>query len=124
MERHERKAMDAARDTLPDGFVIIFGGRVRPDDIVFCWTSGEWFRSDSPEWLQLTPSDVRDCVAVARRPGLDGFENAARRTYRLATPRKAIPTAVDVSDLPASPLLDGVKTTPKKALQDPQGLLF
>lgn len=113
MERHERKAMDAARDTLPDGFVIIFGGRVRPDDIVFCWTSGEWFRSDSPEWLQLTPSDVRDCVAVARRPGLDGFENAARRTYRLGPVERI---RLDRTPPPAP--------TPKQALQDPQRLLF
>jgi hypothetical protein len=113
MERHERKTITTALETLPAGFVIIRSGKTRPDDMVFCWTSAEWFRADSPEWLQQTPVDVRNCVAVARRPGLDGFENAARRSYRLGPAERV---RLNRTPTPAP--------TPKKALQDPQGLLF
>lgn len=89
LERYERQTNGRARDMLPAGFVIVRGGTVRPDDLVFSWTSSEWLRADDPGWLQTSPGNVADCTAVARATTFaePGFAESDRRTYQIPKPR-------------------------------------
>lgn len=98
-ERYERQTAGRARDTLPAGYVIIRDGEVRPDDLIYSWTSNEWLRADDPGWLRAAPIAVADCTAVAREAKFSEheFANAPRRSYHLpraiATPDPALPAA-------------------------------
>jgi hypothetical protein len=104
MERHERQEDAQARGTLAAGFYIVRDGTVRPDDLVWSWSSKEWIRADDPSWLQPSPINVADCVAVARSAAFrePGFEDARRRTYTIptiATPEPALIAGVDQGSL-------------------------
>lgn len=48
----------------PDGYAIVRSGEMRGDDLIWSWTTKEWIRSDSPEWVHEIPVEM--CVAVAR----------------------------------------------------------
>lgn len=107
MERHERQAAGRARERLPEGFFIVRDGDIRTDDLIFSWSSNEWIRADSGDWLQPTSSmAISDCVAVARSARFQepGFENVERRNYRLPTTDNAGP-GVEVRKITPDPTL-------------------
>lgn len=70
--RHFRRE---AQEALPEGyFALPQGEPLRPDDLVWSWSSKEFIRADSPEWRFPCFEFESEVIFAARKVGLSDFE--------------------------------------------------
>lgn len=56
-----------AAATRPKDHIRVKSGEIRPDDLIFSWSSNEWLPANSPLWRYPTKGlKAEDCVFVAR----------------------------------------------------------
>lgn len=62
MDKYQSKAAEMK----PHDYVRVRSGRILPDDLIWSWTQGEYFRADDPDWLDKCEF-VAQCVYVVRK---------------------------------------------------------
>ncbi len=76
-----RNYRNEALENVPSGYAVLGAmERVKPNDLVWSWSSKEWLRADSPDWLQssfLVPFE--ELICVVRKPEMTEFEKSVPR---------------------------------------------
>lgn len=106
-----------ARAAIPAGFGVVADGPVFANDLVYCWTTGEFIEAGSPDWTQ-TVTDAADAVLVVRRGVFNRniLPGATVRKYEIRRPRD-LNAGNDVTRR-ETPNQAFLMPTPKKALPD------
>lgn len=56
-----------ARENIPQGFYVLSVGEcLRPDDLLWCWTSEEWLRADDARWKPKETEVIEDMICAVR----------------------------------------------------------
>lgn len=76
-----RNYRNEARQKLPSGYYVLTGNeRLKPEDLVWSWSSNEWIPADSPLWLRSPLSDpFEELICVARKVEITEFETTVPR---------------------------------------------
>jgi hypothetical protein len=92
-DKWEREACAA----IPHRHARILSGELRPDDLVWSWTSKEWLRQDDPGWL-CSVARAEDAVCAVRSGRVDTRGFASVRRYSIKKPPVVTPAAVVTRD--------------------------
>ena len=75
----DEKLRREAKTAVPVGYYVLTSfDSIKSDDLVWSWTSKEWLRADSQEWLTPTP-EIENCVCVIRQI----MPEARRKIYKI-----------------------------------------
>lgn len=84
--RENFKYRSQAKLALPSGYAVLATGeQLKPTDIVYSWSSGEWLRADSELWKFPPLEFGEDIVCAARKIEMSEFERSVprQRSYAL-----------------------------------------
>ena len=90
----ERNYRTEAQEQIPAGyFVLTDGDDLRADDLVYSWTTREFIRADSPDWIiPCLKIKIEDLICAVRRDF--SSEVPSRRSYTIKTMKAEMKTEV------------------------------
>lgn len=79
MPREDFKYQKEAKEKLPGGYYVLGANQpLRPEDLVYSWTSHEFLRADSPLWRFSPLVYNEDIICAARRVANSEFAEAVQ----------------------------------------------